>query len=68
MSLANLDDDSEIEQSENQADWSEWLEDEPEVKTEFDLKSLNLQEATENWHNWEAENQAAEPQSSEDRP
>ena len=68
LSLANLDDDSEIEQSENQADWSEWLEDEPEVKTEFDLKSLNLQEATENWHNWEAENQAAEPQSSEDRP
>ncbi len=69
LSLANLDDDSGIEESENQADWSQWLEDEPEVKTEvFDLKSLNLREAAENWHNWEAENQAAEPQSSEDRP
>ncbi|MGF1589070.1 MAG: hypothetical protein ACFCU7_07475 [Pleurocapsa sp.] len=68
LSLADLDDDSEIEEeSENQADWSEWLENEPEVKTEvFDLKSLNLREAKENWQNWEAENQAAQSQSAED--
>ncbi len=65
LSLADLDEDSELEENlEEQADWSEWLEDDPEVNTKvFDLKSLNLREAKENWQNWEAENHAAEAQS-----
>ena len=61
LSLADSDE-SETESStvsENQADWSEWLDDEPDVQTKvFDLKSLNVGDAKENWHNWEEQNEA----------
>ncbi|MEL6929078.1 MAG: hypothetical protein AAFO95_10615 [Cyanobacteria bacterium J06600_6] len=62
LSLADIDEVTEAAESEtrvNQADWSEWLEDEPDVKSEvFDLKSLNIHEAKENWQNWEEQNEA----------
>lgn len=59
MSLTDLDvNDDETEQAQpqgKQEDWGEWLESEPEVKPEvFDLKSLNIREASQNWHDWEA--------------
>ncbi len=54
LSLADLDDDSPEEQpSAESEDWGEWLEDEPEVKSEvFNLKSLNIRK-TQNWQNWD---------------
>ncbi|NJL52393.1 MAG: hypothetical protein HC930_09565 [Hydrococcus sp. SU_1_0] len=63
LSLADLDDAPESPASATeqptQQDWSEWLDDEPDVQTGvFDLKSLNIKEAKENWHNWEEQNQA----------
>jgi hypothetical protein len=63
LSLADLDDAPEspaaTEVPPTQPDWSEWLDDEPDVKTGvFDLKSLNIKEAKENWHNWEEQNEA----------
>ena len=65
LSLADIDEvddlseEPEPEASSDRADWSEWLDDEPDVKTEvFDLKSLNIKEAKENWHNWEEQNEA----------
>ena len=61
LSIAD-DDGDDLEGSEtqeNQADWSEWLDDEPEVKTEiFDLKSLNIRGAEDKWQNWESQNHA----------
>ena len=70
LSLADIDNDSEPETEpetdseeiatpENQGDWSEWLDDEPDVKSGvFDLKSLNIKEAKENWQNWQEQNEA----------
>jgi hypothetical protein len=63
LSLADLDDAPEsaaaATEVPTQPDWSEWLDDEPDVKTGvFDLKSLNIKEAKENWHNWEEQNEA----------
>lgn len=68
LSLADIDDDvDQSETPEEQGDWSEWLDDEPEVKTEvFDLKSLNIREAGEKWQNWSAENDPAATQSPEE--
>ena len=61
LSLADIDDDlEEAKTKEEQGDWSEWLDNEPEVKTEvFDLKSLNIREAGEKWHNWSEQNDTA---------
>ena len=63
LSLADIDE-SETETntaSESQADWSEWLDDEPDVETKvFDLKSLNVEDARKNWQNWEEQNEAAD--------
>ncbi|MEM8673051.1 MAG: hypothetical protein AAGF83_04160 [Cyanobacteria bacterium P01_G01_bin.67] len=68
MSLADIDDDLEESEPTDQSDWSEWLDDEPEVKTEvFDLKSLNLREASENWHNWSPQQNVADAQSPEEK-
>jgi len=54
----DMDEEAEPETPQNQADWSEWLDDD-EVKAEvFDLKSLNIKEAKEKWHNWEEQNEA----------
>jgi hypothetical protein len=64
LSLADIDsvtESVETATAENQPDWSEWLDEEPDVKTGvFDLKSLNIKEAKENWHNWEAQNEAVD--------
>lgn len=66
LSLA-IDDDLDESHQANQADWSEWLDDEPEVKTEvFDLESLNINDTAENWHDWEAQNDAVDTQTPED--
>ena len=61
LSLTDLDDEDEDKSVESTAtpqaegDWGEWLEEEPEVKSEvFDLKSLNIREAAQNWQNWES--------------
>ena len=59
LSLADIDDDEETEDEEHpqtaQGDWGEWLEDEPETNQEvFDLKSLNIRNAAQNWQNWES--------------
>ena len=66
LSIADDDDDDNLDGSEtqeNQADWSEWLDDEPEVKTEiFDLKSLNIRDAEDKWQNWESQNDTATTQ------
>ena len=63
LSLADIDE-SETETntaSESQTDWSEWLDDEPDVETKvFDLKSLNVEDARKNWQNWEEQNEAAD--------
>jgi hypothetical protein len=64
LSLADLVDDAPesppaATETPTQPDWSEWLDDEPDVQTGvFDLKSLNIKEAKDNWHNWEAQNEA----------
>jgi hypothetical protein len=69
LSLAALDDDTELEETatpKNQPDWSEWLDEEPDVKTGvFDLKSLNVKEAKETWHNWEEQNEAVDKETPE---
>jgi hypothetical protein len=69
LSLADLDDGAELEETvipENQPDWSEWLDEEPDVKTGvFDLKSLNIKEAKETWHNWEEQNEAVDTETPE---
>ena len=63
MSLVDLDEDTaEPEAAADLADWSEWLDDEPDVKSGvFDLKSLNIKEAKDNWQNWEEQNEAVDP-------
>ena len=68
LSLADIDDETDpSETTENRADWSEWLDDESEVKAEvFDLKSLNIRDAEEKWQNWESQNDEATTQSSEE--
>ena len=53
LSLSDIDDDSIAPTPETQTDWSEWLEDEP------DLKALNLEDAA-TWQNWESENEAVD--------
>lgn len=67
LSLADIDEHGETETeadletatTENPRDWSEWLDDEPDVKAEvFDLKTLNIKEAKENWQNWQEQNEA----------
>ncbi|MEL6493906.1 MAG: hypothetical protein AAFQ41_02120 [Cyanobacteria bacterium J06623_7] len=63
LSLADIDGEpAEADMPTNsQADWSEWLDDEPDVETKvLDLKSLNVESAQENWHNWEAQNEAVD--------
>jgi hypothetical protein len=64
LSLADLDSATELAETatpKNQPDWSEWLDEEPDVKTGvFDLKSLNIKEAKENWQNWEEQNEAVD--------
>lgn len=64
LSLADLDDNNDSDWSEEnpqpgQGDWGDWLEEEADdekVKSEvFDLKSLNIREAAQNWQNWEGE-------------
>lgn len=68
LSLADLDPvtSAETATSENQADWSEWLDEEPDVKSGvFDLKSLKIEEAKENWHNWEEQNEAVNTETPE---
>lgn len=47
LSLAADIDEDESEESES--DWSQWLDDEPDVETKFDLKSLNIKDAKGNW-------------------
>ena len=69
MSLADLDDDHDSDRSEEnpqpgQGDWGDWLKedaDDEKVKCEvFDLKSLNIREAAQNWQNWEGEGNSSE--------
>ncbi len=64
LSLTDLDDKSDDDEpKENsqpgQGDWGDWLEedaDDEKVKSEvFDLKSLNIREAAQNWQNWEGQ-------------
>ena len=62
LSLTDLvDEDDRTEKvvpQEEQEDWGEWLDSEPEVKPEvFDLKSLNIREASQNWHDWNTHDQ-----------
>lgn len=57
LSLADIDDEDETEDEEHsqaeQGDWGDWLEDESEGNQEvFDLKSLNIRNAAQNWQNW----------------
>lgn len=62
LSLADIDDNNDDETNDEehpqaaQGDWSEWLEDEPETNNQevFDLKSLNIRNAAQNWQNWES--------------
>ena len=57
LSLADIDEE-ELEEAEL-ADWSQWLDDRPDVQTKvFDLKSFNIKDAEEN--------KKSDPQSSED--
>lgn len=67
LSLADIDGMTDSEATlNNQADWSEWLDEEPDVQTGvFDLKSLNIKEAKENWHNWEEQNEAVNTETPE---
>jgi hypothetical protein len=69
LSLAALDDDTELEETvtpQHQPDWSDWLDEEPDVKTGvFDLTSLNIKEAKETWHNWEEQNEAVDTETPE---
>ncbi|MGL5834178.1 MAG: hypothetical protein ACRC1Z_13230 [Waterburya sp.] len=70
LALADLDDvpesAEELAARNHQPDWSEWLDDEPDVKTGvFDLKTLNIKEAKENWHNWEEQNEAVDTETPE---
>ena len=71
LSLVDLDED-ENEDSKQQpesesSDWSEWLDDEPDVPAKvFDLKSLNVNKAKENWQNWQSPNHDRDSQSPED--
>ncbi|MDJ0568339.1 MAG: hypothetical protein QNJ53_04770 [Pleurocapsa sp. MO_192.B19] len=70
LSLADIDDEPEEKEhsSAEEADWGDWLEDEPEVKTEvFDLKSLNLRQSTRDWQNWEAHH-PSDSQPTKDQP
>lgn len=61
LSLTDLDDDGTDEDDQEnsqskQGDWGDWLEEESEVKPEvFNLKSLNIGQAAQNWQNWESE-------------
>ncbi|WP_019504203.1 hypothetical protein [Pleurocapsa sp. PCC 7319] len=62
LSLADIDDDDDDDAEDEkhpqaeQGDWGDWLEDEPEGKQEvFDLKSLNIRNAAQNWQNWESQ-------------
>ena len=65
--LLSLAADIDEEESGPGSDWSEWLDDEPDVETKvFDLKSLNIKEAKGNWQNWSAENKKGDRKSSED--
>ena len=64
LSIADLDEESAAAQNsaEEQGDWGDWLEEEPEVKSEvFDLKSLNIRQAAQNWQNWQSPDSSAEP-------
>lgn len=67
LSLTDIDDDSvQSETPQDQSDWSEWLDDEPESKAEvFDLKSLNIRDASQKWQNWESQNITATTQTPE---
>ncbi len=70
LSLADIDDEPEEKEhsSAEEADWGDWLEEEPEVKTEvFDLKSLNLRQSTKDWQNWEAHH-PSDSQPTKDQP
>ncbi|MEL6501992.1 MAG: hypothetical protein AAFQ23_11430, partial [Cyanobacteria bacterium J06623_1] len=65
LSLADIDPvaepNTEASKNQPQPDWSEWLDDEPDVKTGvFDLKSLNIKDAKDNWQNWEEQNEAVD--------
>ena len=62
LSLANIDDENSTADSQAEADgdWGEWLEDEPEVKSEvFDLKSLNIKQ-NQKWQKWDVANSKKE--------
>jgi hypothetical protein len=69
LSLTDIEDVAESEETttpKNQPDWSEWLDEEPDVRSGvFDLTSLNLKEAKENWHNWEEQNEAVDTETPE---
>lgn len=70
LSLADIDDEPEEKEhsSAEEADWGDWLEEEPEVKTEvFDLKSLNLRQSSRDWQNWEAHH-PSDSQPTKDQP
>lgn len=66
LSLADIDENESEEENqpqEKQTDWGEWLEDEPEVNTEvFDLKSLNIREAAQNWQSWDSSDHSPDSQ------
>ncbi|MEL6437911.1 MAG: hypothetical protein AAFQ80_01460 [Cyanobacteria bacterium J06621_8] len=71
LSLADIDDDSDDDlaqsESENQEDWGEWLDEEPQVDPKvFDLKSLNIREATAKWSHWEPPKNTEETNSAEE--
>lgn len=56
--LLSMTDEEDDSQEDNSTDWSEWLDDEPDVETKvFNLESLSDRDS-EIWQNWESENQA----------
>ena len=52
LSLAD-DDEATIETEEDRADWSQWLDDEPDIEPEAsDFQSLGVLHQKPNWQNW----------------
>lgn len=64
--LSIADDEDDVAGDEDPSNWSEWLDEEPEVEPKvFDLQSLNLRQAEPNWQNWEPPTTADDDRPSE---
>lgn len=66
--LSIADDDDDAESAGNRAEWTQWLDEEPDVEPQvFDLKSLNLRQAEQHWQSWESSTTDSGDRSSEEK-